>query len=298
MTRMTASFVAVIAMLLVEVRPAAAGSCGGGGGDSGSSGGDSGSSDSGGSSDSSGSDGGDHATSMFMSTAAWEEPACVETSAVLGRRRCGSFGEWAMSPVRPHIAVEVGSSVRSVALASLRFAGRIDHGADGSYAYRMTGGDRGADVAAIGADLRVLGGRRWYAGAEASIGGVADTRAVNTLSVEAMEGATLEPSLQLHVAGGAIAGVRMPLGRFTLAGEVFAGGRMIQLEVASTYGYCETVEHARDYAVVIEPRARLDLWVSPWATVGAFAGTDIATPDSRVLGVYVGGHARAFDGTR
>lgn len=276
-------------VVLVDARPAAAGSCGGSSGDAS---GSSGNADSG--SHSSGGDANDGALAMLDAPA---EPACVETSDVLGRRQCGHFGEWAMPRILPPVAVEVGSSVRSFALTGLHFAGRIDHGADGSYAYRMTGGGT-SDAAAVGADLRIVAGRRWYAGAEASIGGIAaDETAMEAVTVEAMDGVTFAPTMQLHVAGGVVAGVRMPVGRLTVSGELFAGGRMIQAEIASAYGYCETVVHARDHAVVVEPRARVDLWVSPWMTVGAFAGADLATADARVFGLYLGGHARAFDGT-
>lgn len=287
---------AIAAATLALPRLAHAGSCGGSGGSSGGS--SDGSGDGSSSSDSSSSDSySDSSSHVYLSTLSTESPPCVETSEIHGRRQCGEFGTWAMGRV-PHLAIELGTSVRSISLARLDLSGRIDHEDDGSYAYRMTGAPDAGAAAAVGADLRVTGGRRWYGGVELSIGGIAADPGAMEMSFAAEPGASGEAALQLHVAGGAVAGARWSLGRLSVAGEVFAGARMLQVEIESRYGYCDLTDHARDYSVAVEPRARADLWLSPWATVGAFAGTDIAQPGSRVLGVYVGGHTRAFDGVR
>jgi hypothetical protein len=217
---------------------------------------------------------------------------------VLGRRQCSGFGAWEMAAL-PAMSIEVGTSVRSISLAALSLNGRIDHGDEGTYAYRMVEGGGGGDVgaAAVGFDLRILGGRRTYGGAEFSLGGISADESRMQMDVEAPAGATLEPTVQLHYAMGGVAGARWSAGPVTLSGEVFAGTRMVQVELQSHYGVCDTTDYDRTWSAVLEPRARLDWWVTPWTTLGAFAGTDVLS-SSRVVGVSLGGHTRAFDALR
>lgn len=278
---------AVIGGFAILAAPAArAWACGGGDGD-------------GGSSSSGGSSGGGDSSGGSDSTVA---VGCVETSEVLGRRQCGEFGEWAMPPVLPAVTIELGTSVRSFGLGHLRLGGTIDHDEHGSYTYSMVGGGEGASepmAIAGGLDLRILGGRRIYGGVEASVGGIrADEGSMQMVSNDAMPGATLEPTVQLHVTGGGVIGARLPLGSFQLAAELMAGTRMVQVSLHSQYGACETTEYERFVTAVVEPRLRLDYWANPWLSVGAFAGYDVLAKDSQVFGVYLGGHSRAFDGLR
>jgi hypothetical protein len=279
---------AVVAGVAIVAAPVArAWACGGGDGDGGSSssGGDS------------GGGGGDSSSSSSDSATV----TCTETSEILGRRQCGEFGEWAMPRVLPAITIEIGSSVRSFGLGGLRLAGTIDHAEHGSYQYSMvSGGGEGAPMAvAGGVDLRMLFGKRLYVGAEASLGGIhEDDRATEMVTAEEMPGANLRANVQLHVTGGAVVGARLPLGDFQLAAELLAGTRMVQVAFESQYLSCETTEYERDVTAVLEPRLRLDYWLSPWAAVGAFAGRDLLSKDSQVFGVYLGGHSRAFDALR
>ena len=284
---MKALALGAVALLLWDPLPARAGSCSGGDGDGGSS--DSGSS----SSSSSDGGGGDYTSSAVT----YEEPPCVETSDVLGRRQCSGFGTWEMAAL-PAMSIEVGTSVRSISLAALSLNGRIDHGDEGTYSYRMVegGGDAGG-AAAVGFDLRILGGRRAYGGAEFSLGGISADESRMQMEVEAPPRATLEPTVQLHYAMGGVAGARWSAGPLQVSGEVFAGARMIQVELESHYGVCDTTDYDRTWSAVLEPRARLDWWVTPWTTLGAFAGTDVLS-SSRVVGVSLGGHTRAFDALR
>ena len=279
------------AAALLAAPAARAWACGGGGSDGGSS--DSGSSDSGGDSS---------YDSSYDSSGSSASIGCVETSEVLGRRQCGDFGEWAMPAILPPVTIELGTSVRSFGLGRLQLGGTIDHDEHGSYQYSMVGGGEGPSqpmAVAVGADLRILVGRRLYGGVEGSVGGIsADERAMQMVTTDAMPGANLTPTVQLHLSGGAVVGARVPIGRFSLAGELMGGTRMVQVSLESQYGACVTTEYERHVTAVLEPRVRLDYWASPWVAVGAFAGTDLLSKDSQVFGVYVGGHARAFDGLR
>ncbi|MCB9562086.1 MAG: hypothetical protein H6708_16910 [Kofleriaceae bacterium] len=297
--RTIAAAVAAAAALVAGDVAARAGSCGGGG-DSG--GGSSGGGSSGGdsSSDSGDSGGGDSSDSSYdsgsTSTAA---PACVETSDVVGHQQCGRFGTWQMPRVAPFVSVELGSSVRTFSMRAMQFSGRVDHGDHGAYTYRVTGGDLGADVAAVTADSRILVGRRVYGGVEASVGGVAGDEGQAT---EAMAGATMRPSVTASLTGGGVLGARLRVrqGRrpITLSAEVFAGVQTVMVEVHSQYLACDTTSTSSAHQTLVEPRLRAEAWLSPWMTVGAFAGSDLLHPGGEVMGVYLGAHVRAFDGVR
>jgi hypothetical protein len=277
----------VLAMIGAEAR-ARAGSCGG-------------DSDSGGSSDSgsssSSSDSGDSSSSDSSTTTV---VSCVETSDVLGRRQCSGFGTWAMGPVLPTVTIEVGTSVRSIATGRLAFSGTVDHGDLGSYRFTMRGRPSDdADAAVVGADLRAIAGRRWYGGVELTVGGVAaDDRGLAMTIDTGDTQADATPTLRMYVGTGAVAGVRAHLGPVTLAAEAFAGVRVINATVESRFGTCETTASARDVSASLELRARAEAWVTPWMTVGAFTGQDVRLPETRSYGLDLGGHVRAFDGSR
>lgn len=269
-----------LALVAGEAR-AHAGSCG----DSGS---DGGSSDSSSSSSDSSSSGSSDST-----------PSCVEQSDVLGRRVCSGFGAWALPSLAPILTVESGVSVRTVALGRYGFAGEVDHGTEGSYQYRLVGDEMGAEAQLVSADLRVLGGRRIYAGAEFDLGGVAgdDADMVTMATDGGVRPAEMTPRIQMSFGYGAVLGARVPLGNLRLSAEVFAGGRTLQLAVDSAVGACETTSYAYSSRAAIEPRVRLEAWVSPWLTLGAFAGSDLLSPGP-AAGAFLSGHTRAFDGGR
>jgi hypothetical protein len=207
-----------------------------------------------------------------------------------------------MQPLVPILAVEVGTSVRTLATGRMSFHGEVDHGDMGGYRFSMTPRDSDAvDAAAVAFDLRALGGRTLYGGAELSVGGVSTASSLDmTLTIDdpAAQAAETSPELSLFVSSGVFAGVRTRLGPITLSGEAFGGVRLISAHVESRYGECVTTATATDVSPAAELRARADLWVSPWFSLGAFAGQDILQPEVRALGVYFGGHVRAFDGMR
>lgn len=274
--------VAVLAVIASLEARAQAGSCGDRG-------------DDGGSSDSSSSSSESSSSSSSSSDAT---PACVEVSGVVGRQQCGRYGAWSIARFSPILTLESGVSVRRVSLDGVAFGGEVDHGAEGSYQYRLVG-DELADVATlVTADLRILGGRTIYGGAELGVGGVAaDESQMAATTSGAPERASMTPSVQMSFGYGAVLGVRLPLGKLRASAEVFAGGRTLQLSVDSALGACETTDASYATRFSVEPRARLEAWVSPWFTLGAFAGTDLVS-SAPSFGAFLSGHTRAFDGQR
>ncbi len=287
--RVAAAGLAAACAVAAAPARADAGSCGGGGDSGGDGGGDSGGS-------SGGDSGGSYDAGSSSSAAA---PPCIDGSEVLGHRECTGFGTWAMPRWAPRVAVELGSSLRVFSLRGTRFDGRVDHGDAGGYSYLVTGGEMSGEAVASGVDLRMLFGGRAYVGMEASIGAVGgDDR---TAAVASSVGATATSEVTLSVVGGGVVGGRVRLRPdaarpVTVAAEVFAGVHTLAMSVDSIYGECVTTSTSADSRLLIEPRVRAEAWLSPWFAVGAFAGADVRGDGAAVMGIYLGGHSRAFDG--
>jgi hypothetical protein len=95
---------------------------------------------------------------------------------------------------------------------------------------------------------------------------------------------------------GLRAGARLPLGPVSLRAEVLGGAQWIALQqFASATGDPMTAD-ASSVAWLVEPRAAVDLWTSPYTVVSVF-GT-MPQFDSRAAnaGVMFAWHLRSFDG--
>ena len=96
---------------------------------------------------------------------------------------------------------------------------------------------------------------------------------------------------------GPIAGLRVPLGRFSLRGDVQPGieigtfntdvqrpdAKVLPGQLSAVFGF-------------ITLRASVDAWVSPTTTVSVFAGVDLLDRTNSSIGLALGWHGRAFDG--
>ncbi len=218
---------------------------------------------------------------------------CAEVSDVVGRQLCGRFGEgWSERTHLPALAVEAGFFTHQLD-AGFAAAGVMEHDT-GSFAYRVaTESDR---ATAAGAALRLALAlpAPLYVGADLELGGlVSDTGA----DVE-MTGGGAGPSMAAHrtlyVGAGGVAGVRGQLGRAGLAAEVVAGVRDVSLSVESQHGACITSETHHLTAAFVEPRVRVDVWLTPWITIAGFAGSEL-DGDSKMVGASLAFHLRAFD---
>ncbi|HEY3802407.1 MAG TPA: hypothetical protein VGL61_07355 [Kofleriaceae bacterium] len=90
----------------------------------------------------------------------------------------------------------------------------------------------------------------------------------------------------------ATAGARLPLGRFSLRGELVAGLHGASLSAMSGTSSLQ----ADALAALVEPRIAIDAWLSPWWVVEAYAGINALDTSERVFGVGLGVHLQAFDG--
>lgn len=264
-------------------RAAIAHACGGDGGDSGSS-------------SSSSSDSGSYDSSDSSGTYV---PPCVDATDVHGYRACSDYGAgWGQMAALPAVSFELQTWAAQIDLRDVDVSGGISHTTGPDYQYRVVGEDLGNEAMAVGLKGRIMvhGKGAFYGGVESGFaalstgdGAAARSMADNT--------AMLTPRAATAFFVGAVLGAETRMGRLTLAGEVLGGFRGVNVTAESHRGACETTETSIDPNALVEGRVRADVWVTPWVTLGAYAGRDVAT-ESTSVGVGIGGHVRAFDGTR
>lgn len=277
MTRFMVACAAAAALALVPARAFPCGS------DS------SGSSSSDSSSSSSDCDFGDSSSSSSSSV------SCYDTTDVVGRAECRRFGEWKVDRI-PRMRIELGSSMHSFSLAGMAFSGVAEH--DTLMSYRMAGEYMGGSGAARAwtTDVRVTTaiGRHGYAGGQVSVGAVFLTNPQPVGSGTL----TLEPDNGMYVTVAGVAGLSYYLGKWTLRSEAQVGPRFVILDVTSRHGDCVDQSAVHDQQWQLRPQASLETWLSPWITAGAALSTDMLHEGDVAMGVFIGGHLRAYDASR
>lgn len=280
--------IAIASIAALTARAAVAHACGGDGDSGGSSSSGSSSSDSSSSSSDSGSSG------------VYVAPTCYETSDVHGYKSCSSFGAgWAIPEHLPALSLELATWSARVDFDDVDVGGTISHTLGNDYAYRVVSNDLGDEALAAGLKLRLLGHRGgFYAGIEggvAGLGGDDHTRIMPATDDGMMT--ELTTSANTLLMAGAVVGVNHAMGRWSVGAELMAGGRGLVVEATSRRLACETTETHVAGRPMAEGRLRADVWLTPWITVGAYAGKD-AVSGLTSGGLGVGGHLRAFDGGR
>ncbi len=271
-------------------------SCGGGGG-GGSSGGSSG-----GGGSSSGGDSSGGSSSSSSSGESSSPPPCIDDTDVVGYRHCTKFGAgWGISPQMPRFFIEMGTNVRQ--LSGSPVSGRtatVWHGAE-QFAYRMvTSADAGdAGATGVASSLRIgFGlGRGMYAGVEGELGGLTSSPARVEMTASGVFGTPETSSgTPLLLGASGFVGVRVASGRASLSVEGAGGVRNVRYDTTSTYHDCVDTTVVSVVQGVVEARARGELWINPWVTLGAQAGANVVARGDWMTGLYVGFHSRAFAG--
>ncbi len=290
--------VALAALSLVPAEAALAGSsCGGGGSDSGGGGGDSGGGSSGGSSD-------DYSSSDSGGESASSEPACVDTTDIVGYRRCSRFGGW-RGRLRTPILIEMGLASRTFASPLREAGGSFSHD-DESFTYRVVGRppegspEPAMDAATVFTMRLGLGlSRHVYLAGEAELGGLTRTTGHAEMTSTGMRGApsiTAGSGVVLGAAG--VLGVGGSLGPASLGVEVAGGVRSITYYYESRYLACTSYLSHAVSSSVLEARARAQLWVSPFFHVGVSAGTSVVERGAWMAGVHLGFASKAYANQR
>jgi hypothetical protein len=219
------------------------------------------------------------------------EPACEEVSPVVGHAICGRFGSWDARR-RPAVRVIAGASMLRIPVGSMAFAGDAGH-SDVPMSYAVTG-ERAAAATGGAFDLQVAAsvGPHLYVGLEGSVGGL-DSGPMSASASTADLGVTTESLV--YLAGAAIAGAAVSLGANQIRGELGVGIRAVGLTVETRHADCVLGDTRYDTALLLRPRLAAQRWITPWVSVGASVGSNLARRGETSVGLFVGGHLRAFD---
>jgi len=226
------------------------------------------------------------------------EAACDPSVDVAALGGCHSFGDWALQPDTPHIFIEMGTLVRRMpSTLSLRGGTLVRAGERFHYRMRLSGertGDTSVDfVLRIGGEVRP----GVYIGAEGEVGGVAAFAPVDVAVNEGASGVPLFAQRHGFVAGAAaFGGVRERAGRAVVSLELAVGVRDIVHAFRVRYDGVTGEQDLDDAVLVVEPRVRVEGWLSPYVTGGVVAGANAIELGDWSAGVFIGLHTRAFDG--
>lgn len=195
---------------------------------------------------------------LAPATAAAGHHYCREVSRVMGRTACRQFGDWSLITRFPAMTGELDLVARSISIAA------PPSGTAARTSEPVTPDRR---VQAQGVAMRFTIGARPFVGLEVEIG-------------HATDGGYAEFGIPI--------GYRGRTGRWLLGVEAVPAIRLIvvgQLPSSPLDGS----------GPVLEARVRVERLLSPWWSVGAFAGADVTGPGGWMMGLAFTGHARAFD---
>ncbi|MEO6776940.1 MAG: hypothetical protein ABI467_28645 [Kofleriaceae bacterium] len=139
--------------------------------------------------------------------------------------------------------------------------------------------------------------RTFYLGAEIDIGSFdagTPSPTIDSAARGGSSGTTMDASADTGSLAAAklIAGARMTAGAFS-GGLELAGG--VRYTTVTNLSSVTTIADGRG---VVEARGRLDVWITPYVTLGALAGTDLVRRDELTFGLNLGVHFEPFDHTR
>jgi hypothetical protein len=211
-------------------------------------------------------------------------------SSVVGRSERNRFGRWEWMPF-PRLATGIGTSTHMFSIGSI--TSTPAKGQPASSALPLPSELlEGNTVVAQTIDLRpvivFLGGPIYLAGV-IQIG--PGFRRGST-----SDGSYSASSAGLFFEGGLLPGVAVPLGEsgVTAKLETLLGGRLLAISGYRNDG-SERSFTATSTSWVVQPRVALDVWTSPFVTVGAFAGSNLVRQGDHVFGLSVAAHVSPFD---
>ena len=236
---------------------------------------------------------------LSLAPAAHARRTCQEVSDIVGRQKCTRYGwRWAIEDTLP---ITFGVGARYVAFSPVGhiFSGTLDK--------KLTLARFQYDGSALGESPIRSGGIGFritgfvlpglYAGLDYGIELGRNERAAFSAG-----GASFRSTQKVvdtsTFGGGAIVGLRLPLGRLSLRGELFLGGYAINLYQAVVRGAFENDSVAVGAGTwAVEPRAAVDLWATPWLTVSGTYGRNLVDHGSQAASLLLTWHGRSFDGS-
>jgi hypothetical protein len=225
---------------------------------------------------------------------------CTDSCHVVGYLKCGqyrcrTFGTWDSSRMpRLNVSLELSSRffpVQGWSVSGVRgkVSAPMDSGVfDGSHVVATPIGMR------IGGYLTGPLYTGLHLGIDPAFRYGGDSRPPDAIRLTSTTGLYAEVALALEVA--------IPVRNVTLRGELLSDGRLMSFGATDPKTTTEQTSSAYLSASaatwMLQPRVAADLWVSPWSTVGIFAGTDVLHKSEYILGLSFGFHLRAFEGAR
>jgi len=222
-------------------------------------------------------------------------PACINTTDIVGRSECKSFGTWDASE-RPRLRIGMGSSVSVFGANDLSFQGQADHDHKVSYRLENSQPDIPSEAVAAAVDTWVTApvNRHMYIGTVFSMGVVSLPETVPTV----VNGLTVDTQGAMYLAFGGLAGVSVPLGPLTLRGEAMVGHRFVVLGVETRQDDCVDNSSVHAGQWMVRPQVAVEAWLTPRVSAGITASTDAFRERDVSGGMFLQLHTTAFDGTR
>jgi hypothetical protein len=110
---------------------------------------------------------------------------------------------------------------------------------------------------------------------------------------------TVEPRATVNAriwTGGLRAGVRLPLGPLSFRGELLGGAEWVSLQQLASSATTSMTADAATAMWLLEPRAAVDLWTTPFTAVSVFGSMPGFDARATNAGVAFAIHVRSFDG--
>lgn len=195
---------------------------------------------------------------------------CLLEDGIVGRRSCPEYGVWGEALEGPYVLVRLGMNMRHLprrtAMPSTSQRGTMPPPAMGA---------GGSDTSyTMVEQISVATSRVSYLGVEMELSPITSD--------------SLVPGARTYEAGGQlVAGLHGGAQTLKIGAELAAGARIVD----DHRGQGEQGEG------VLEARARGDIWLTPWFTVGADAGVSLLDRGEWFMGFCLGIHSYSYGGT-
>lgn len=195
------------------------------------------------------------------------EEDCLASEGVVGRRECPPYGMWGLGLEDPYMAVSFGVNMRVLPREPVA-APVLARGASPTPGASSSGSDTSYSLFE---QVTVAHSQHLYGGLELEVS------------------PTLPPA-------GAVGARTFGAGSSLLLG--LQGGSQTVKLAAELAGGVRIIDSADDEGLepVLEARARGDLWLTPWATVGVVVGTSLLDRREWMTGIFLAAHTYAFGG--
>jgi hypothetical protein len=222
---------------------------------------------------------------LSLSSAARASRSCTEVSDIVGHQKCAHYGStWSTEDSFP-LTLGVNASYLSIAPQGRTFKGGMKVGTrvtpveyDGSALGKTSVGSGGFGLRVTGFLLPFF-----YVGVEYGIT-LGRTQPGSLIS----DGASFARAAELvdttALFGGAVFGLRLPLGRVSARGDLLLGGYGLDLSQSVTKGALTNASVPMSTsAPLFEPRVAVDLWATPWVTLSGSYGRNLVDHGTQSL---------------